>query len=331
MVTETETIAKTITDIVAKTVPYMRMVGPSSSRLSHLINRQLEGLMSNLRWLYSSGMQGLLLRITPSASRSSSKRRREDFSAETPRKRPSRVLRIQLDSDEEEVGDNVEKIFHFRVLLPNGITLELQVPGPPNDMPVQDFVILLRREYQNYEQRTESSPKPKREINWTGKNLHFVDAFEIKIKKMFDFRKLKPNESHMLRRYDGSAEVDKYENMWDLTPDTDLLKELPEEYTFETSLADLIDNSLQAVWSNHADQRRLISVELTENKITIFDTGPGMDGSAENSIIKWGKMGASLHRISKDKGRGGQPSYLTVVSSFQYTVFLAAVKRQLLK
>lgn len=28
--------------------------------------------------------------------------------------------------------------------------------------------------------------------------------------------------------------------MWDLTPDTELLMELPEEYTFETALADLI-------------------------------------------------------------------------------------------
>ena len=28
--------------------------------------------------------------------------------------------------------------------------------------------------------------------------------------------------------------------MWDLTPDTDLLRELPEHYTFETALADLI-------------------------------------------------------------------------------------------
>ena len=32
--------------------------------------------------------------------------------------------------------------------------------------------------------------------------------------------------------------------MWDLTPDTDLLKELPEEYTFETALADLIVSCL---------------------------------------------------------------------------------------
>ncbi|CAN4085710.1 unnamed protein product [Withania somnifera] len=177
-------------------------------------------------------------------------------------------------------------------------------------MPLQDFVVLVRREYQNLGRRTQS-PKPKRQINWTSKNLHFVDAFEDKITKIFDFRNLKPSESHMLRLSDGSAEADKYENMWDLTPDTDLLKELPEEYTFETALADLIDNSLQAVWSNHADQRRLISLKLTENMITIFDTGPGMDGSAENSIVKWGKMGASLHRLSRDKGIGGNPPYLT--------------------
>lgn len=30
------------------------------------------------------------------------------------------------------------------------------------------------------------------------------------------------------------------QDMWDLTPDTDLLKELPNDYTFETALADLI-------------------------------------------------------------------------------------------
>ncbi|KAJ8536892.1 hypothetical protein K7X08_035293 [Anisodus acutangulus] len=240
----------------------------------------------------------------------SSKRPCEDFSSETPRKKQARVLRIQLNSDDDEVG-NEEKVYYFRVLLPNGITLELQVPGPvPSEMPVQDFVILVRREYNNLERRTKST-KPKRQINWTSKNLHFVDTFENKITHMFDFKNFNPNKSHMLRLCDGSTEADKYKNMWDLTPDTDLLKELPEEYTFETALADLIDNSLQAVWFNNANQRRLISLELTESKITIFDTGPGMDGSYENSIVKWGKMGASLNRLSRDAGRGGKPPYLT--------------------
>ncbi|XP_019189020.1 PREDICTED: uncharacterized protein LOC109183396 [Ipomoea nil] len=35
-----------------------------------------------------------------------------------------------------------------------------------------------------------------------------------------------------------------------------------------------------------------------------------MDGSAENSIAKWGKMGASLHRSSKGKAIGCKPPYL---------------------
>lgn len=36
-----------------------------------------------------------------------------------------------------------------------------------------------------------------------------------------------------------------FQNMWDLTPDTDLLRELPEDYTFETALADLIVRRLK--------------------------------------------------------------------------------------
>ncbi|XP_022736112.1 uncharacterized protein LOC111289381 [Durio zibethinus] len=100
------------------------------------------------------------------------------------------------------------------------------------------------------------------------------------------------------------------QNMWDLTPDTDLLRELPEEYTFETALADLIDNSLQAVWSNGDKNRRLISVNVLEDRISVFDTGPEMDNSDENSIVKWGKMGASLNRLSKVRAIGCKPPYL---------------------
>ncbi|KAE9604891.1 putative histidine kinase-like ATPase domain-containing protein [Lupinus albus] len=100
------------------------------------------------------------------------------------------------------------------------------------------------------------------------------------------------------------------QNMWDLTPDTDLLLELPEEYTFETALADLIDNSLQAVWSNGENDRKFIRVYLDKEKIVIFDNGPGMDDSDEKSLVKWGKIGASLHRLSKSEAIGGKPPYL---------------------
>ncbi|KMT18505.1 hypothetical protein BVRB_2g026450 isoform A [Beta vulgaris subsp. vulgaris] len=34
-----------------------------------------------------------------------------------------------------------------------------------------------------------------------------------------------------------------------------------------------------------------------------------MDGSDENSIVKWGEMGASVHRLAI----GGKPRYLTII------------------
>ena len=72
------------------------------------------------------------------------------------------------------------------------------------------------------------------------------------------------------------------------------------------------DNSLQAVWSCSPGNRRLIryvlvirvhmiqlefypwmqcdfscSVDVLEDRISVFDSGPGMDSSKENSIAKW--------------------------------------------
>ncbi|XP_023635760.1 uncharacterized protein LOC17884597 [Capsella rubella] len=70
------------------------------------------------------------------------------------------------------------------------------------------------------------------------------------------------------------------------------------------------DNSLQAVWSCSRGERRLISVDVLGDRISIFDSGPGMDSSEANSIDKWGKIGASLHRSRKSKAVGGEPPYL---------------------
>lgn len=146
---------------------------------------------------------------------------------------------------------------------------------------------------------------------WKSKDIFLVDASENRMKHTVNFRKFEPHKCHILQLNDGSGQsADTFKNMWDLTPDTDLLAELPEEYAFETALADLIDNSLQAVWSNGMSERRLISVDIVEDRISIFDSGPGMDGSDENSIVKWGKMGASLHRSSKAQAIGGKPPYL---------------------
>ncbi|XP_073119443.1 structural maintenance of chromosomes flexible hinge domain-containing protein GMI1-like [Henckelia pumila] len=229
------------------------------------------------------------------------KRPNEESSIERPKKSPFGDVKVESDAP------LASKNFWFHVLLPNGTTLELKMTERRSQMPIEEFIDAVKREYFSTEKRTGSSQKTG--INWTYADLHFTDADGNKIRTEVKFRDLLPNKRHILVLNDGSAEPEAYEDMWDLTPDTELLKELPDEYTFETALADLIDNSLQAVWSNRKVEKRLISVELRRNRISIFDTGPGMDGVNEK-IVKWGKMGASMHRAEREQAIGGKPPYL---------------------
>ncbi|XP_057463870.1 structural maintenance of chromosomes flexible hinge domain-containing protein GMI1 [Actinidia eriantha] len=224
---------------------------------------------------------------------------------ERPNKKPTTVVEyVNIDEDA------IKKIYKFRVLFPNGVSLGLKVRDPETELPMEEFVEFVKGEYFRAMRQTESQ-NTKRRINWKSSEFRFVDAFDNVMGSRINFENFKPNKYHILRVHDGSGEAETYENMWDLTPDTKFLKELPDEYTFETALADLIDNSLQAIWSNGVKERKLISVELADDRILIFDTGPGMDGSDETSIVNWGKIGASLHRSSRGHGIGGKPPYLT--------------------
>lgn len=199
----------------------------------------------------------------------------------------------------------VEKVYRFRVLLPNRDCVTMRVIDPPNNqMPVVVFADLVKEEYERVGDRTRM-----RGIDWDSPDLCLIDRFENRIKDMIYFESFETDKVYTLRLNDGSNGDEVYENMWDLTPDVELLRELPQEYAFESALADLIDNSLQAVWSN-SNKRRLISVDISEDKISIFDNGPGMDDSEDNSIVKWGKMGSSLHRSYRGRAIGGKPPYL---------------------
>ncbi|KAL3838065.1 hypothetical protein ACJIZ3_022656 [Penstemon smallii] len=230
------------------------------------------------------------------------KRPNEEPSVERPRKSPYGVVKIENDSPHDE------KVYKFCILLPNGTTLELKMSELRNEIPIEVFIEKVRKEY-GVGVKERSSTEVKRRINWNYQDIHFTDANASKIRLNVNFRNFDPNKCHFLCLHDGSADPQTYEDMWDLTPDTDLLKELPDDYTFETALADLIDNSLQALWSNQPREKRLISVEVRKNRILIFDSGPGMDGT-DGKIVKWGKMGASMHRSVREKAIGGKPPYL---------------------
>ncbi|CAI0397449.1 unnamed protein product [Linum tenue] len=221
-----------------------------------------------------------------------------------------KTVKRKLDLDGKDGGGvNLDRVYKFKILLPNGVTVGIRLSNPEPEMSLQNFIQKVREEYAIV--RRQSGVTPQWGVIWTSESLYLVDAHDRKVRQKIMFENYKPYKCHVLRLHDGGSRISRtFENMWDLTPDTDLLKELPEAYSFESALADLIDNSLQAVWTNGKSDRRLIRVDVKEDRVSIFDTGPGMDSSEENSISKWGKMGASLHRSSKAQAIGGEPPYL---------------------
>ncbi|XP_058100482.1 structural maintenance of chromosomes flexible hinge domain-containing protein GMI1-like isoform X2 [Magnolia sinica] len=129
---------------------------------------------------------------------------------------------------------------------------------------IDEFVDAVRMEFGRSAKRT---PEIKQKIMWDG-DIYLEDLSENKIRKRIHFNRFKSNKLHTLGLFEGAEDtVDTFQNMWDLTPDTDLLSELPAEYTFETALADLIDNSLQAVWSNTLGDRRLVRSINSQNHL----------------------------------------------------------------
>ncbi|KAF5800759.1 hypothetical protein HanXRQr2_Chr06g0240341 [Helianthus annuus] len=64
------------------------------------------------------------------------------------------------------------------------------------------------------------------------------------------------NRVYNLRLDDGSPPATIYENMWDLTPDTELLMELPEEYTFDFFNSRLSPPSPSAFFTTLNNSRR---------------------------------------------------------------------------
>ncbi|KAJ4850803.1 hypothetical protein Tsubulata_009795 [Turnera subulata] len=222
-----------------------------------------------------------------------------------------RQRQVVISDDDDDDDDMADRIYRFKILLPNEMTVALRLTNPKPEIPVPEFMRLVRNEY--FQSLRNSPAAKKKSLSFTDDHLYLEDASRgKKISNKIAIHNFNVHKCHTLVLRDGSQEIaETYEDMWDLTPDTELLRELPEEYTFETALADLIDNSLQAVWSIDRSNRRLISVEIMDDRITIFDTGPGMDDSDENSIVKWGKMGASQNRALKNQAIGGKPPYLT--------------------
>lgn len=198
-----------------------------------------------------------------------------------------------------------ENKFMFRVLLPNGLNLTLELENADEKMSAAEFVRTVRRKAEK-----EIIEKGSRKIHW-GPQVYVEDAMGERIEDGNIICDESRNNPMIVALQDGGINsVHTFQDMWNVTPEPHLLVELPQEYTFQTALADLIDNSLQAVWANGPGERRLISVNLQDGEVSIFDSGQGMDSSTENSIAKWGTMGSSNHRAVRGSAIGLKPPYL---------------------
>ncbi|KMT16008.1 hypothetical protein BVRB_3g051860 [Beta vulgaris subsp. vulgaris] len=136
------------------------------------------------------------------------------------------------------------------------------------------FVEIVKEKCYEILRQTEDY-KSRREIFWTSKELFLEDSKGFKIRSLLCYDKFKPNKTHYFRLFPFFG-----------------------MFGYGGTIASM----------------HLGSVEVYEDKVSVFDTGPGMDGSDENSIVKWGKMGASVHRTSKKLAIGGKPPYLTVMT-----------------
>ncbi|XP_031495108.1 structural maintenance of chromosomes flexible hinge domain-containing protein GMI1-like isoform X2 [Nymphaea colorata] len=205
----------------------------------------------------------------------------------------------------EEYLDDENGRYKFLILLPTGVHVDLILHDQQGEMLLSKFIHAVRKEID----KMGMMPQSKLTVSWKS-SIYFKDVRGNKICDKLRFKEFSRTKPNVLLLHDGSDAVYRCQNMWDLTPDTDLLSELPAEYTFESALADLIDNSLQAIWFNAPEERKLIRITIDDDKILILDSGQGMDGSDANSLLKWGKMGSSNHRQFKDRGIGGNPPYL---------------------
>ncbi|PUZ75246.1 hypothetical protein GQ55_1G139100 [Panicum hallii var. hallii] len=180
--------------------------------------------------------------------------------------------------------------YRFQVLLPSGVSISLTLNNSGEEMSVRDvFLHSVKRELN-------SAPVgggKVREIHWDGNFL--TDLLDRKITEKIKLSNFDTKSTNILRLHNEKGGfVSTFENMWDLTPQTDLVQELPAEYSTESALVDLTvsflvriiyfhiwlvtlsdgplpqpffvlfcfsqDNALQAVWSNGREERKLIKL-----------------------------------------------------------------------
>ena len=100
-----------------------------------------------------------------------------------------------------EIGDGYGgevEVFRFKILLPNGTSVGLNLRDPGPKMPFDEFIKLVKEEYFRLWKQSESM-KRKKCVDWKGGLLFLQDANDVKIRSVLDFKSFKPHKCHILR------------------------------------------------------------------------------------------------------------------------------------
>ncbi|KAL3683631.1 hypothetical protein R1sor_001653 [Riccia sorocarpa] len=223
------------------------------------------------------------------------------------------VKRVLSPAEEPRKKLKYLNVLKVHILLPNATSVDIILDlGVDNNM--EAFIRKIREASCGSSSAQSRNRRVSRDVCWTGTiTVETLAGEAVDFEYLINLAEKSATTSATFLLLDGvdkeSAWVD--ENLWNVTPKPEMLQQLPQGYTLETALADQVDNALQAVWGNaDRNERRLVSVDLSNDKISIFDTGAGMDSSQTNSIANWGTVGGSTHRNVHHKGVGGEPPYL---------------------
>lgn len=98
-----------------------------------------------------------------------------------------------------EDDDDIDTVYRFKVLLPNGTSIGLTVRDIPlPEMPFGDFINLVKNEYFRARKLNESM-KQKRKIDWEGDRFYLEDVNGLKIRDSIKLKDFKPHSCHILQ------------------------------------------------------------------------------------------------------------------------------------
>lgn len=101
---------------------------------------------------------------------------------------------VELYDDDNEIN----RVYRFKVLLPNGTSIGLTVTDPVPEMPFRDFIGFVKDEYSRARKQDESI-KQKKHIDWNSDHIYLEDVNSRKMRSMIKFDNFKPHKCHILQ------------------------------------------------------------------------------------------------------------------------------------